>query len=135
MDEFYSTGFDVWARNRFALTNTSNQISIKYQITAGLQAFNFITLSTQSIGTSYVKVGRILVDPGEVNSTTRLRIGCQFTQSGGGIINVPFGIGQNGTNWTFYCGTSSAPYTVSTPPAGDVYLNINVSSGQYPSCG
>jgi len=122
----------IWARNRFALTRTYEQISIKYQITPTLQPFNFITLSTQSIGTSYVNIGTILVDPGQITSTNRLRVGCQFTQSGGGIINVPFGQGNGGTNWTFYCGISS-PYTLTTTPT-EIYLNINVSGGSYPSC-
>jgi len=132
MHEFTSIPIRVWARNRFTLTRTYEEISIKYQITPNLQPFNFITLKTESIGTTYVNMGTILVDPGQITSTNRLRIGCQFTQSGGGIINVPFGQGNGGTNWTFYCGLSS-PYTLTTTPT-DIYLNINVSGGQYPAC-
>jgi len=135
MGEFYSYPITIWARNRFALTNPTNEISIKYQITPNLQPFNFITLSTQSIGTTYVNMGTFYVDMPQISSTNRLRIGCQHTQSGGGIINVPFGQGDGGTNWTFYCGVST-PYTLTSYPAlSNIYLNINVSSGQYPSCG
>jgi hypothetical protein len=135
MSEFAAIPITIWARNRFTLSNSSNAISIKYQISTSYNAFNFSTLTTQSIGTNYVNMGTILVDPGEITSTKRLRIGCQFTQSGGGIINVPFGQGNGGTNWTFYCGiTAGGHYALTTTPT-DIYLNINVSSGQYPSCG
>jgi hypothetical protein len=137
MTEFFSTGFDVWARNRYNLFNTSNEVSIKYQITPNLQPFNFITIATKSIGTNYEKIGRIVVDPGEITTTNRLRIGCNFTPFNGAMQNIQFGVGLNGTNWNFYCGTTSAPYTVQVTPTGDIYLNINVTSnnGQYVPCG
>jgi hypothetical protein len=133
MSEFAAIPIKVWARNRFSLSNGSHEILIRYQITPNLQPFNFITLTSKVIVTNYVDMGTILVDPGEIRSDNRLRIGCQFTQFGGGTINVPFGQGNGGTNWTFFCGLSS-PYTLTTTPT-EIYLNINVSSGQYPSCG
>ena len=135
LGEFYSYPITVFARNRFALTNDSNTISIRYQITPNLQPFNFITLRTQSIGTTYVNMGTFYVDRPQISTTNRLRIGCQHEQFGGGIINVPFGVGDGGTNWTTFCGLST-PYTLTAlPTEATIWLNINVSSGQYPSCG
>ena len=134
MSEFYSYPITIWARNRGTLTRTYEEVSIKYQITPRLDAFQYIILDTKSIGTTYEKFGTFYVDRLQLSTSNRLRIGCQFTQQGGGIINVPFGQGLNGTNWTFYCGISS-PYTLTALPVEtNIYLNINVSGGSYPNC-
>ena len=135
MSEFAAIPIIVWARNRAALSRTYEEILIKYQISTTYNAFNFSTLTSKSIGTSYVNMGTILVDPGQISNTNRLRIGCQFTYSTGGTINVGFGQGNGGTNWTFYCGiTSGGHYPLTTTPT-DIYLNINVVAGQYNPCG
>jgi len=136
MSEFAAIPITIWARNRFALTNPTNAITINWKISPSLGTGTWTTLSTQAIGTTYVNMGTILVDPGQISTTNRFRIGPQFTQSGGGIVNVQFGESINGTNWTFYCGSNSAPYTLSSVTAStDIYLNINISSGQYVPCG
>jgi hypothetical protein len=135
MSDFAAIPVTIWARNRFALTNPSHAITILWKISASFGTGTYTTLSTQIIGTDYVNMGTFYVDPNEITSSNRMRIGCQHTQSSGGIVNVLFGEGYNGTNWTFYCGTTSAPYTATTSPISAIYFNINVSSGQYSPCG
>jgi hypothetical protein len=133
MSEFAAIPVTIWARNRFALTNPSHEITIVWKISASAGTGTYNTLSTQIIGTNYVNMGTFYVDPNEITTSTRLRIGCQHPQPTGGIVNVQFGESLNGTNWTFYCGTF-APYTVSVSPAAAIYFNINVSGGQYGIC-
>jgi hypothetical protein len=133
MSEFAAVPITVWARNRFSLTNPSHTITILWKISTSFGAGTYNTLYSNLLGTSYTNIGTILVDPGEITSANRLRVGCQHTQSSGGIVNVQFGQGNGGTVWTTFCGVS-APYTLTTTPT-DIYLNINVSSGQYSPCG
>jgi hypothetical protein len=134
MSDFAAIPVTIWARNRFALTNPSHEITIVWKISASAGTGTYNTLSTQIIGTSYVNMGTFYVDPNEVTSSTRLRIGCQHPQPLGGIVNVQFGEGLNATNWTFQCGTF-APYTLSSMVTTTaLYFNINVSSGQYAVC-
>lgn len=133
MSEFAAIPVRIFARNRFALTNPFHEISIVWKISASAGTGTYNTLSTQVIGTNYVNMGTFYVDPNEITSSTRLRIGCQHPQPLGGIVNVQFGQGLNATNWTFQCGTF-APYTSEIAPVADIYFNINVSSGQYAVC-